>query len=193
MAHVKARGVPGRVRIGAGTLRGSVLAVPVVAGLRPTPARARETLFNWLCAVLPGASCLDMFAGSGALGVEALSRGAARVCFIERDRHLAAALRANLDRLGQSADVRCGDALAVLQGEPSTAIDIAFLDPPFADDLWTQAASRLESCGWLAPRAWIYVETSRGAMFTPPASWEIHRRGRAGEVVSTVYHRHSLD
>ncbi len=189
MAKVTARGMPGRVRIVAGMLRGSVLAVPEVPGLRPTPARVRETLFNWLRAIVPGASCLDMFAGSGALGIEALSRGAARVCFIERDRHLAAALRANLERLGQPVDVHCGDALALLEHAPPAAMDVVFVDPPFARELWDAAAARLESRGWLAPRAWIYVEMPVGMAFAPPPTWELYRGTRAGNVACAVYRR----
>src|SRR6516162_3241568 len=106
---------PGRVRIVAGTLRGSRIDVPDLPGLRPTPDRVRETLFNWLMPVIDGARCLDLFAGTGALGIEALSRGAAWSDFVETDPRLAQALRENLARLKQTqAAVRGGDALALL-------------------------------------------------------------------------------
>ncbi|HSE11103.1 MAG TPA: 16S rRNA (guanine(966)-N(2))-methyltransferase RsmD, partial [Rudaea sp.] len=102
----------GKLRIIGGSLRGSKLAVDDVAGLRPTPDRVRETLFNWLAPIIDGARCLDLFAGTGALGVEALSRGAASVDFVERDPRLAQSLRQNLQRLRQAdATVRCADAL----------------------------------------------------------------------------------
>src|SRR5215831_14365771 len=108
---------PGRVRIVAGALRGSRLDVPALPGLRPTPDRVRETLFNWLMPVIDGARCLDLFAGTGALGIEALSRGAAWTDFVETDPRLAQALRDNLARLKQTpAAVRGGNAMALLEG-----------------------------------------------------------------------------
>lgn len=192
MARMKAaggHGAPGRVRIGAGSLRGSVLAVPERAGLRPTPGRVRETLFSWLQSVLPGARCLDLFAGSGALGIEALSRGAAQALFVERDAGLAAALRANLARLRQGMDVRCAGALEVLSEPAPATFDVVFLDPPFGDNLWDAVAAGLESSGWLASQAWVHVEMPFGHGFVPPATWAVHRQGRAGEVMHVLYRR----
>lgn len=182
---------PGRVRIIGGTLRGSVLAVPEHAGLRPTPGRVRETLFNWLQPHLTGRSCLDLFAGSGALGIEALSRGAAHACLVERDATLATALQANLARLHQDvrATVRAGDAMAMLAEPPVRAFDVVFVDPPFADDLWAAATARLEASGWLAPRAWIYVEMPAGLAWAAPTTWTEQRTTRAGEVRAVLYRR----
>src|SRR5699024_5900430 len=111
---------PGRIRVLVGHLRGSVLPVPDRAGVRPTPGRVRETLFNWLAPHISGARCLDLFAGSGALGVEALSRGAASACFVERDAGLARTLREQLARLQQTdVEVHCADASAWLQQTPA--------------------------------------------------------------------------
>src|SRR4051794_41546295 len=114
LAKPRANAAPGRVRIIGGSLRGSKLEVPHVPGLRPTPDRVRETLFNWLMPIIDGARCLDLFAGTGALGIEALSRGAAAVDFVETDAKLAQALRANLSRLKQEASVARADAAAFL-------------------------------------------------------------------------------
>lgn len=194
MARAKASGghkkAPGRVRIGAGSLRGSVLAVPEHPGLRPTPGRVRETLFNWLRAVLPGARCLDLFAGSGALGVEALSRGAAWATFVERDAGLAEALRSNLGRLGrEDAEVECADAGAWLAGAIRQPFDVVFLDPPFGADLWNRAVADLEASGLLAAPAWIHVEAPAGKGVVVPSGWRMHREGRAGDVHHVLYRR----
>jgi 16S rRNA (guanine966-N2)-methyltransferase len=188
------RAAPGQVRIIGGRLRGSKLAVPDRDGLRPTPDRVRETLFNWLQPILQGARCLDLFAGSGALGIEALSRGAAAVTFVERDATLAAALRANLMRLQQAGGtVRCADALALLDELPQRPCDLVFLDPPFADQSWTAVAARLEQSAWLAPEAWIYVESPLAATFAVPPTWLMHRESRAGQVRHALYRRRAGD
>jgi len=183
---------PGTIRIIGGTLRNSRLVVPDLPGLRPTSDRVRETLFNWLQPVLAGSRCLDLFAGTGALGIEALSRGAAEVTLVDRDPKLAAALRANLARLKVHGDVVAQDALRWLTGT-ARPFDIVLLDPPFALDAWEAAARQLEVGGWLAPSAWIYVEAPRGATFELPASWLPHREGAAGEVVYALYRRTPAD
>ncbi len=174
------------VRIIAGTLRGSRLAVADAPGLRPTPDRVRETLFNWLTPVIAGARCLDLFAGSGALGIEALSRGAARVLFVERDARLAAALRAALQRLRQPAgEVVQDDALTFLRGTVQP-FDVVFLDPPYAAALWSEAAQVLAP--WLAPQARVYVEWP--AAWPPPelpAHWQTLRQARAGQVAYALH------
>ncbi|RCS30352.1 16S rRNA (guanine(966)-N(2))-methyltransferase RsmD [Rhodanobacter denitrificans] len=183
------KGAPGRVRIIGGSLRNSRLEVPDLAGLRPTPERVRETLFNWLAPVLDGARCLDLCAGTGALGIEALSRGAAGVQFVERDARAAQSLRANLARLkapgGQVAEL---DAGLYLQGA-GRRHDLVFLDPPFALDLWPTLARQLEQGGWLAAQAWIYVESPRGHVPALPPAWQPHREGHAGEVRFALYRR----
>jgi 16S rRNA (guanine966-N2)-methyltransferase len=178
----------GRIRIIGGSLRNSRLDVPDLPGLRPTTDRVRETLFNWLQPVIGGARCLDLFAGTGALGIEALSRGAGMVTFVERDARLAAALKANLARLKVQAAVVGDDAVRWLKagGKPA---DVVFMDPPFAGDLWGEAADALEGHGWLAPSAWVYVEAPRTASLAVPPTWQRHRQGVAGDVAYTLYRR----
>ena len=178
----------GRIRIIGGSLRGSRLDVVDAPGLRPTPDRVRETLFNWLMSVIDGATCLDLFAGSGALGIEALSRGAAHVDFVESDRHLAVLLRENLLRLKQAASVHCTDAIGFL---PTTQMkyDIVFVDPPFDQGLWAPVAQALESSGRLAPHAWIYLESVAATTLQLPSTWVLHRESRAGAVACALYRR----
>lgn len=172
---------PGSVRIIAGHLRGSKLAVADRPGLRPSSDRVRETLFNWLQATTPGARVLDLFAGTGALGFEAASRGAAGVLMVERDPALAEALRANAARLKvASARVEVADALAWLRRPPGEAFDLVFVDPPFDAGLWAEALERLGP--WLAPGAWIYVESPANVTPDVPAGWRLHREGRTREV-----------
>jgi 16S rRNA (guanine966-N2)-methyltransferase len=185
-----AHGAPGKLRIIGGSLRGSKLAVPDRADLRPTPDRVRETLFNWLVVAIDGARCLDLYAGTGALGIEALSRGAASCTFVERDRELARAISANLERLKvDRGRVECTDAVAFLGGAP-TRFDLVFLDPPFSAGLWEQAAHALETGGWLADSAHIYLESPEEASaLVLPASWSMHREGRAGDVRFGLYRR----
>jgi 16S rRNA (guanine966-N2)-methyltransferase len=183
------RATPGRIRIIGGSLRNSRLEVPDLPGLRPTAERVRETLFNWLAPVIEGARCLDLCAGTGALGIEALSRGAAAVQFVERDARAAQALRANLARLkADGGQVAALDAGLFLQ-DPARSYDLVFLDPPFALELWPALARQLEQGGWLAARAWIYVESPRGPAPALPPSWQLHREGQAGEVRFALYRR----
>jgi 16S rRNA (guanine966-N2)-methyltransferase len=164
------------------------LRFPDVLGLRPTPDRVRETLFNWLQTVLPGTRCLDLFAGSGALGVEALSRGAAHATLVEYNPMAAVNLRHNLAVLGaEGARVVQADALAYLQtGDDGVqhAYDIVFLDPPFErPDLLETGCKLLEHRDWLAPRAYIYLESaSRDGPPTLPPRWRIVRSQQAGQV-----------
>ena len=180
---------PGRIRIIGGSLRNSRLLVPELPGLRPTPERVRETLFNWLAPMIDGARCLDLCAGTGALGIEASSRGAAGVQFVERDARAARALRENLARLRvEGAQVSTLEAGAFLRGA-AQACDVVFLDPPFALDLWAELAHQLEAGGWLAANALIYVESSRAGVPNLPPNWSVHREGRAGEVRFALYRR----
>lgn len=182
----------GRIRVIGGNLRNSRLDVPDLPGLRPTAERVRETLFNWLQPVVAGSRCLDAFAGTGALGLEALSRGAASVTFVEREPRLAAALKANLSRLKAGGEVIGDDAARWLKGT-GKPFDLVFLDPPFVLDAWTGIAGLLEDGGWLTPTAWIYVESPRGAVFTLPPTWLAHRQGQAGEVTYALYRRAPAD
>jgi len=179
---------PGHVRIIGGHLRGSKLPVPDLPGLRPTADRVRETLFNWLQGELAGARVLDLFAGTGALGFEAASRGAAEVVLLERDARLAQGLRDTAARLGvATVRVEAADALAWLDRPPTTAFDVAFLDPPFAAGLWEACARGLDP--WLAGAAWIYLEAPASAHPPVPASWREHRRGATREVAYALYRR----
>ena len=171
------------LRIIGGTWRGRKLRFPASAAIRPTPDRVRETLFNWVSTAIHGARCLDLFAGSGALGLEALSRGAAHVTFVESD---AAAARALRERLAewQAADARVErtDALRYLAGA-ARPFDLVFLDPPFASELLTRAAALLEERHWLTAGALIYVECAARAGLPPlPASWRPLKAKQAGEV-----------
>ena len=181
------------VRIVGGDLRGSKLAVADRDGLRPTPVRVRETLFNWLAPFIAGARCLDLFAGTGALGIEAISRGAAHCTFVERDRDPTRALRGNLERLRvETAEVIEADALDWLTRR-SGSFDVAFLDPPFARDLWQPAANALEQGGGLRDGALVYVESPLDAALELPANWTLHREGRAGAVRFALYRRTAAD
>jgi 16S rRNA (guanine966-N2)-methyltransferase len=171
------------LRIIAGRHRGRRLRFPAGVEIRPTPDRVRETLFNWLQPRIDGARVLDLFAGSGALGLEALSRGAAEVVFVERERRAAAAIEAVLQEWGETnAQVVCADALAWLRGSSATSgYDIVFLDPPYDADLLAPASAAL--AGKLGPDARIYVERRVREPLPPlPGSWNELRAGRAGEV-----------
>jgi 16S rRNA (guanine966-N2)-methyltransferase len=171
------------LRIIGGEWRGRRIRFPARGGIRPTPDRVRETLFNWLMAKVPGSRCLDLFAGSGALGLEALSRGAAQVTFVERDRGNAASLREIVAALAPGrATVVEADALPWLATAPR-AFDIVFLDPPFADGLLAEAMRLLDARGWLADDAFVYLESpARAGAPALPAGWVLHRTGRAGAV-----------
>jgi len=189
MPRVAPRPAFGSVRIIGGSLRRSRLDVPDAPGLRPTPDRVRETLFNWLAPIIEGARCLDLFAGTGALGIEALSRGAGWVDFVERDPRLAQALRQNLERLRQTdAAVRCADALQTLAEAPQDAYDIVFVDPPFTETLWQPAVTALEN-GWLRGGALVYLEMPASAQITMPENWSPHRESTAGAVRYALYRR----
>lgn len=178
------------LRIIGGTWRGRKLRFPPSAAIRPTPDRVRETLFNWLGAATRGTRCLDLFAGSGALGLEALSRGAVHVTFVERDRSAVHALEATLADWGaRGAQVERADALGFLAG-PARPFDIVFLDPPFDSGLLATAAVLLERDAWLAPQAYVYVECA--AREPPPAlppGWLPLKAKRAGEVGYHLYAR----
>jgi 16S rRNA (guanine966-N2)-methyltransferase len=167
------------VRIIGGLWKGRKLRFPDVPGLRPTLGRVRETLFNWLGTGIRGARCLDLFAGSGALGFEALSRGAASVTFVERNRKAAAALRANIETLGaDSAEVVARSAETYLAAARDRKWDVVFFDPPFSDD---RALALLEAvrASLLAPEGLIYVERPRRSPL--PLAAEMIKQSTAGE------------
>ncbi len=170
------------VRIIGGRFKGRRIPVPP-DGVRPTPARVRETVFNWLAPRIAEARCLDMFAGTGALGFEALSRGAAAVVFIERDRRAADQIRAILTELGcPSATLMVADA-ARLRYTGMGPFDIVFLDPPFGATDLTVLCKLLESSGALAEGAHIYLEMNRRQSLPDvPSGWTIIREQMAGQV-----------
>ncbi|MBR9957203.1 16S rRNA (guanine(966)-N(2))-methyltransferase [Cronobacter sakazakii] len=182
----------GQIRIIGGQWRGRKLPVPDSPGLRPTTDRVRETLFNWLAPYLVGARCLDCFAGSGALGLEALSRYAADATLLEMERCVAQQLQKNLATLKSSAaKVVNTNTLNFLNqnGEP---YDIVFVDPPFRKGLLEETLNLLETRGWLAPQALIYVESEVENGLPPvPASWQLHREKVAGQVAYRLYLRES--
>jgi 16S rRNA (guanine966-N2)-methyltransferase len=178
-----------QVRIIAGRWRGRRLAFPDIEGLRPTSDRMRETLFNWLAPVLPGARCLDLFAGSGALGFEAASRGASRVVMNDRNAQVVSALQASRAQLAaEQVEVLSGDVRRCLTraGGP---FDLVFLDPPFAQPgLLQEAVMLLNQAGRLNPGAYIYVELPANRPADGiPASWELHRQKQAGAVSYRLY------
>lgn len=174
------RRMPHEVRLVGGLWKRSKLPVLDRPGLRPTPDRVRETLFNWLGQDLTGWHCLDAFAGSGALGFEAASRGAARVVLLDRDRRLTASLSASAQRLGAiKVRVECADALSWLARGRSPQFDLVFLDPPF--DLPLIERAMTAALPWVKPQGLIYVESPQALTSVPPG-WLIWRGARAGAV-----------
>lgn len=157
--------------------------MPDQPGLRPTSDRLRETLFNWLAPMVEGARCLDLFAGSGALGFEAASRGAREVLMLERSEPVARVLESNVRLLG-AGEVRVEHADAMTRiARPGTPFDIVFLDPPFGDGLLGPACALLEANGWLGGRAFVYLEASLREPFPAlPPRWDILRDKQAGQV-----------
>lgn len=181
----KARGSPpGRLRIVAGKWRSRLLPVADVAGLRPTSERVRETLFNWVAPVIEGARCLDLYAGTGALGIEALSRGAASVEFVENSRLAVNTLRESIEILGATnVSVHEADAVAILKAGCKEPFNLVFLDPPFATDRYEELCRLLAGHGWLAKGAQVYLEQSSSQQFpTLPDGWELLKEKTAGNV-----------
>jgi 16S rRNA (guanine966-N2)-methyltransferase len=174
--------LPNRLRIIGGRWRGRRIEFPPLDAIRPSPDRVRETLFNWLQSQVVGARCLDLFAGSGALGIEALSRGAAHVTFVDREPQVGRHLTQTLRTLGSdAANIVVADALRFLRGPPQP-YDIVFLDPPFTSGVLAQVCGELAR-GWLAPTSHVYVESpATTALPALPPGWSVHRTKRAGQV-----------
>lgn len=182
--NARSRKSGNRVRIIGGDWRSRVLEFPDLPDLRPTPDRVRETLFNWLQYAVPGARCLDLFAGSGVLGFEALSRGAASVLAFDTQAGAVRALRDNAARLGaRGYSVTHGSGIDWLEHGTPEAFDLVFLDPPFAAALHARACQVLEARQWLRPGARIYIEAPGPlAGLGLPPGWQVLREKRAGEV-----------
>ncbi|MGD8175145.1 16S rRNA (guanine(966)-N(2))-methyltransferase RsmD [Marinimicrobium sp. ARAG 43.8] len=176
------------LRIIGGRWRGRKLNFPAVDGLRPTGDRIRETLFNWLAPRLPDARCLDLFAGSGALGLEALSRGASLASLLEQHPGAAQQLREHLHTLAcPEGQVIHANSLDWLDSAPPTPFDIVFIDPPFRQNLWQESIDRLNQRGWLAPDAAIYIESEPETALTLPPHWQLHRNKTSGQVRYRLY------
>ncbi|WP_019528743.1 16S rRNA (guanine(966)-N(2))-methyltransferase RsmD [Dasania marina] len=172
-----------QLRIIGGLWRGRKLSFPSLEGLRPTPDRVRETLFNWLAPELPGARCLDLFCGSGALGLEALSRGAARVDMVDNAREAVQQLRSNMALLqADTSQAKQDNALNWLS-QRQLPYDIIFLDPPFRSGLAQECITALAQQPLFKDPAWLYLEMGRDeALPSLPSHWHLHREKTAGQV-----------
>jgi 16S rRNA (guanine966-N2)-methyltransferase len=181
------------LRIIGGRWRQRKLSFPDRPGLRPTPDRVRETLFNWLQADVPGSVCLDLFAGSGALALEAASRGAREVLMLEQDRAAVQALLRNIETLGAvQAKVLQRDTMAFLQAPraPEMAVfDLVFIDPPYQSGLLEPCCQRLEQGGWLTANAKIYLECDAASEPVVPVGWRQLKQKRAGQVAYHLFTR----
>lgn len=179
------------VRIIAGEYRSRKLEFPSLDGLRPTADRIRETLFNWLQDSIAGETCLDLFAGSGALGFEALSRGASQVDFIEQNPSAANSIRSNIERLdAKHGDVVCADALEWLDryAQDSKKYGLVFLDPPFKSEMLGRAIARLESANLLRDGGLVYIEKERQSTDDSlPSNWIEEKNKKAGSVQFGLY------
>lgn len=184
-------GGQGQLRIIGGEWRSRRFAFPEAPGLRPTPDRVRETLFNWLAPHIEGARVLDPFAGSGALYLEALSRGAGQALALDLNGEAIASLRRHLDSLCcGNGQLLQGDALRYLEHQPPSTFDLVFLDPPFHCGLLEPACRLLEERGWLARGAWIYTESEAPpSALGLPENWRLHREKQAGQVYYALWQR----
>ena len=180
----KKKSQTGQLRIVAGNWRSRLLQIADEPGLRPTSERIRETLFNWLTPAIHGARCLDLCAGTGALGLEALSRGASRVVFVERSGAAIRALKNNIASLSATgAEVLHIGAEEYLAGSSVETFDIVFIDPPFAADLQHELCRLLAEQRWLGEGASVYIEMDRGhAALELPDGWQELRNKTAGKV-----------
>ncbi len=183
----KARGL---LRIIGGKWRSRKLSFPDQENLRPTPDRVRETLFNWLQADVPGSHCLDCFAGSGALGFEAASRGAGEVVMIEHNREAASALRRNIGLLeAENIQLVVADSMAWLR-QNTHCFNIVFLDPPYSAGLLSQCCRLLEDRKSLAENAKIYIEHASGDKdISVPDNWKCLKQKSAGQVMYKLFSR----
>ncbi|MDD2864333.1 MAG: 16S rRNA (guanine(966)-N(2))-methyltransferase RsmD [Methylococcales bacterium] len=177
-----------KIKIIGGNWRSRQIEVLDAQGLRPTPNRVRETLFNWLQGDIFNAYCLDLFAGSGALSFEAASRGAKSVVQVENNAAACDVLKVNAQKLGAvQIQTLQTDALTYLAKSPETPFDIVFIDPPFGLDLVAQSCDLLAKNNWLAPYAKIYVETETTLKLELPENWLLLKDKSAGEVAYRLF------
>ena len=188
---VPAHGGQGQLRIIGGQWRSRQFDFPMAHGLRPTPNRVRETLFNWLAPYIEGAKVLDVFAGSGALFLEALSRGAGSALALDLNSAAINSLRGHLLTLRcDNGQLLQTDALRHLEQQPATPFDLVFLDPPFSQGLLLPACTLLEEKGWLAADAWVYTESENPpSSLGLPGNWRLHREQKAGQVYYALWER----
>lgn len=188
---VPAHGGQGQLRIIGGQWRSRQFNFPMAHGLRPTPNRVRETLFNWLAPYVEGAKVLDLFAGSGALFLEALSRGAGSALALDLNSAAINSLRGHLLTLRcDNGQLLQTDALRHLEQQPATPFDLVFLDPPFSQGLLLPACTLLEEKGWLASDAWVYTESENPpSSLGLPGNWRLHREQKAGQVYYALWER----
>lgn len=181
----------GQLRIIAGQWRSRQFGFPMAHGLRPTPNRVRETLFNWLAPYVEAAKVFDPFSGSGALFLEALSRGAGSALALDLNPAAVTSLRGHLTTLRcDNGQVLQSDALTYLQSQPATPFDLVFLDPPFSQNLLLPACELLEQRGWLAEDAWVYTESEQPpSSLGMPGNWRLHREQKAGQVHYALWQR----
>ncbi len=174
------------VRIIGGQWRGRKLAIVDQDGLRPTGDRIRETLFNWLQPNLSCFPCIDLFAGTGSLGFEALSRGAPEATLIEQSPSAYQALKVHQQNLNAKATLIKGDALNWLEQQPCLPSSLVFVDPPFQKQLWQRTLDLLDQK--LTHPSWVYIETPRDHSLTVPPNWHLHRQKSAGSIRFSLYH-----
>ena len=188
---VPAHSGQGQLRIIGGQWRSRQFDFPMAHGLRPTPNRVRETLFNWLAPYVEGAKVLDLFAGSGALFLEALSRGASSALALDSNHSAITSLRQTLTTLKcTNGQLLQTNALLHLENQPATPYDLVFLDPPFGENLLEQACTLLEEKGWLAQHAWVYTESEAApSSLALPGNWRLHREQKAGQVYYALWER----
>ncbi|PLW83767.1 16S rRNA (guanine(966)-N(2))-methyltransferase RsmD [Kineobactrum sediminis] len=183
---------PGTLRIIGGRWRSRKLDFVATEGLRPTTDRVRETLFNWLAPVIRDARCLDLFSGSGALGLEALSRGAAYCDFVDSEQNNLAHIRRHLQTLGADQQAHCHHCTAAdFLARAEHRYDIVFIDPPFGQDLVPPACAALHGNKLLNNKASVYIETAVSDLVQlPPEPWQLYREKTAGAVRYCLYHYH---
>lgn len=184
--------IPGELRIIAGKWRGRKLKFLDRPSLRPTPDRVRETLFNWLQSDIVGCRCIDLFAGSGALGFEAISRGATSVIMIEKDAEVIDQISRNIELLStDQIEVYRDDAMNFLEignRESKYKFDLVFMDPPYRSELLEPCCKLLEQGQWLEAGSKVYIEYSSDDTFDDlPSNWECLKKKQAGQVGYSLY------